>query len=338
MKQKVLIFFIVVSFVLLLQSSCNRKNENYTMAHDTTLHAETRAWSQKIFEEPGNDEYYVERALSLINNDKNFKLAVKDLEKAIKLNPAKNSYYIKLADAYFGNNQTYKARDMYLKAVSKNPDAETYFKTGSFFFLVRKYNEARLYLNEALKKDESYPKAYFFLAQTFKETEDTANAIKYYKRAVQTDAGDYNAYLQLGIIFTLTSDSEALNYLDAAINTNSGIDESWYSRGFYYQKKGNYEKALADYQQTITLNPYHSTAYYNAGYIYFELKKWDTALRHFELAMRANNDFEKPVYMTGLTYEAKNDIEKARLYYNRCLQIDPNFTLAKDAIKRISNQ
>ncbi|NUM30787.1 MAG: tetratricopeptide repeat protein [Bacteroidetes bacterium] len=338
MKQKVLIFFTISLLVLIFQNSCNFKNEDYKLAHDTTFHAETRAWSQKIYEEPDNDEFYAERALSFINNDKNYKLAVKDLEKAIKLNPDKNSYYIKLADAYFGNNQTYKARDMYLKAVSRNADAETYFKTGSFFFLVRKYNEAKIYLNEALKKDESYPKAYFFLAQSFKETGDTANAIMYYKRAVQTDAGDYNAYLQLGIIFTIKSDPEALKYLDAAINTNNGIDESWYSRGFYYQKKGDFEKALADYQQTITINPYHSNAYYNAGYIYFELKKWDIAIRHFDLSSRTNDDFEKPVYMLGLSYEAKNDFEKARIYYQKCLQLNPNYNLAKTAIQRLNNQ
>lgn len=335
MKEKVLIFFTTVSIAIGIFSSCSNNDVNYIMAKDTSYHAETRAWSQKIVDEPKNDEYYAERALSLIKNDNNFKLAIIDLEKAIKLNPNKNIYYLKLANAYFGNNQTYKARDYYLKAVAKNPDAETYFNAGSFFLIVKKYREARLYLNEALKKDQSYPKAYFLLAQTYKETGDTINAITYYKRAVQTDAGDYNAYLQLGIILTLQSNTEALKYLDAAVNTNTGIDESWYSRGFYYQKIGKYEKALADYQQTITINPYHSSAYYNAGYIYFELKQWDLAIRHFELSARANIQFSKPLYMLGLTYEAKNDIEKAKLYYQNCLQIDPNYNLAKQGLMRI---
>lgn len=337
MKIKVLIFLVVFILGMQFIISCNKKNKNYTMANDTAFHAETRAWSQKIYEEPSNDEFYTERALSLINNDKNFKLAISDLEYAIKLKPEKSSNYLKLADAYFGNNQTFKARDMYLKAVEKNPNAEAYFKAGSFFLIVRKYKEARLYLNEAIKKDESYPKAYFLFAQTLKETGDTANAILYYKRAIQTEAGDYNAYLQLGILYSIKLNPEALKYLDAAINTNSGIDESWYSRGYYYQLTNNFPKALADYQQSITINPYNSKAYYNAGYIYFELKKWDLAIRHFELAARANNNFEKPVYMLGLTYEAKNDKAKAKQYYQQCLQINPNFLLAKEALMRIEN-
>jgi tetratricopeptide (TPR) repeat protein len=322
-----------------LFSSCNKDSKNYTMAHDTTLSAEVRAWSQKILDDPSKDEYYAERAMVLISNDHNFKLAIEDLETALKMKPDKSVYLIKLADAYFGANKTYKARDMYLRAINENPkDAEILFKTGRFFLFVKNYDDAKRYLNEALKIDESYPKVYFFLGQIFKETQDTTRAIEFYKKAIQIDAGDYDAYLQLGQIYTNQNSSEALRYLDAAINTNDGIDEAWYARGYYYQQHGNNAKALFDYQKTITINPFHAYAFYNAGYIYFSLENWALATRHFELAFKANDTFDKPIYMLGLTQEAQNKFPEAIVYYKRCLQLNPNFELAKAGLQRLENK
>lgn len=327
---------IILALIISVLPSCNKNNANYKMAHDTTLSAEVRAWSQKIVDDPEQDDYYAERAIVLISNDKNYKLAIADLEKAIKMNPKKSIYQTKLADAYFGDNQTYKAKETYLKAVEANPnDAEVLFKAGQFFLFVKKYDEAKRYMNEALKIDESYPKVYFFIAQSFKETQDTVRAIEFYKKAIQIDAGDYDSYLQLGQILTQQKNSDAIKYLDAAINTNEGIEEAWYARGYYYQLAGNYEKAMADYQKTITINPYHTLAYYNAGYIYFSQKNWPLAIKHFELSMKVNDEFEKPVYMVGLTKEAEGKNQEAITFYKRTLQLNPNFELAKEGLKRL---
>jgi len=327
---------LILLMVISLLPACNKNDKNYKMAHDTTLSAEVRAWSQKILDFPERDDYYAERALVLISNDKNYKLAIEDLETAIKMNPKQGIYLTKLGDAYFGNNQTFKAQETYLKAIEKNPrDAEIYFKTGQFFLFVKKYDEAKRYLNEALKLDESYPKIYFFIGQVFKETQDTARAIEFYKKATQIDAGDYDSYLQLGQILTQQKSTEALKYLDAAVNTNESVDEAWYARGYYHQLAGNYDRAILDYQKTITLNPFHSFAYYNTGYIYFIKKNWPLAIRHFELAFKVNDKFEKPVYMIGLTKEAENKNEEALINYKRCLQLNPDFTLAKEGIKRL---
>lgn len=325
-----------ITLLISVLPSCNKSSKNYKMAHDTALSAETRAWSQKILDDPKRDDFYAERAMVLISNDRNYKLAIEDLETAIKLNPDKGIYMVKLADAYFGNNQTYKAKETYLKAIDKNPhDPEVLFKMGQFYLFVKKYEDAKRYLNEVIKEDPGYPKVYFFMGQIFKETQDTVKALDYYKKAVQVDAGDYDACLQLGQLLTRQKNPEALRYLDAAINTDEGTDEAWYARGFYYQQKGDYVAALKDYQHTVTINPYHAFAYYNAGYIYFSQQNWKMAIRHFELSFRANEEFEKPIYMLGLTHESMNETTEALNYYKKCLQLNPDFALAKEGIQRL---
>lgn len=339
MIARVMKFILIISVIMSVLPACKKNDTNYKMANDTTLSAEVRAWSQKILDDPSRDDYYAERAMALISNEKKFKLAITDLEKAIKMNPNKGIYQTKLADAYFGNNETYKAKEAYLKAITANVhDAEPLFKTGQFFLFVKNYVEAKRYLSEAMKEDPSYPKIYFFMGQIYKETQDTLKAVEYYKRAVQIDAGDFDSYLQLGQIYTQQHNPEAITYLDAAINTNDGIDEAWYARGYYYQMAGDWKKAMLDYQKTITLNPFHSYAYYNAGYIYFSQGNWKLATRHFELAFKANDTFDKPIYMLGLTCESQNKNDEALKFYQRCLQLNPNFELAKEGVKRLEKK
>ena len=76
-------------------------------------------------------------------------------------------------------------------------------------------------------------------------------------------------------------------------------------------------------------------AYYNTGYIYFSQNNWPLAIRHFEMSAKVNPEFEKPVYMLGLTKEAMGKNEEAIGFYKKTLQINPNFELAKEGLKRL---
>ena len=47
---------------------------------------------------------------------------------------------------------------------------------------------------------------------------------------------------------------------------------------------GNYQVALADYEQSIRLNPKNAHTYFNRGLAYYRLKKRDLACKDFEKA------------------------------------------------------
>ena len=43
---------------------------------------------------------------------------------------------------------------------------------------------------------------------------------------------------------------------------------AYYCRGLIYHKKGDYDKAVADYTEAIRLDPRDADAYYNRGVVY----------------------------------------------------------------------
>ncbi len=73
------------------------------------------------------------------------------------------------------------------------------------------------------------------------------------------------------------------------------------NRGRAYGEKGLHDRAIADYDKAIKLNPKHAKAYNNRG----------------------------------ITYEVKGDKERAIADYRKALQIQPLYTYAKDALKRL---
>ncbi|HBN03110.1 MAG TPA: hypothetical protein DD396_03610, partial [Bacteroidetes bacterium] len=83
------------------------------------------------------------------------------------------------------------------------------------------------------------------------------------------------------------------------------------------------------------LNATHYYAYYNAGNILAEEGKYNEALNHFEICVKLKEDFAKGYNRMGQCFELQKKNELAVQNYNRCLQIDPNFALAKEGLTRL---
>ncbi len=52
----------------------------------------------------------------------------------------------------------------------------------------------------------------------------------------------------------------------------------YYNRGVAYDEKGQYDRAIADYDMAIKLNPKHASAYNNRGIVYKKLGQSDKAM------------------------------------------------------------
>ena len=66
--------------------------------------------------------------------------------------------------------------------------------------------------------------------------------------------------------------------------------QAYNNRGNLYEEIGQKEKALADFNQAITLNPNFAIAYYNRGVIYFQLENISQCKKDLE---KASSLFQK---------------------------------------------
>ena len=115
-----------------------------------------------------------------------------------------------------------------------------------------------------------------------------------------------------------------------AINKNSNTcDIGYYNRGVYYQDiEKNYEKALADYNKAIEINPNYYFAYSNRVSVYMNQKKYNLALIDLHKVIDFDSSFAKAYNNRGLIYFYQNKYAFAMADFNKVIKLDSNYASA----------
>lgn len=103
----------------------------------------------------------------------------------------------------------------------------------------------------------------------------------------------------------------------------------YFERAYQHQMAGNYDMAIADYTESIRLNPQDADAYNNRGYVYNDFKKmYDIAISDFNEAIRLNPQHARAYYNRGLAYHNKGDYDRAIADYDQAIRLNPQYAIA----------
>jgi tetratricopeptide (TPR) repeat protein len=83
---------------------------------------------------------------------------------------------------------------------------------------------------------------------------------------------------------------KAIFQFNIALDVEPGFGEAYNNRGLAYHAKGDNDKALADFEKAIQLRPNFASAYYNRGLIYYSNKDFDRAIADFRTVLELDND------------------------------------------------
>ncbi|WP_300674120.1 lipopolysaccharide assembly protein LapB [Desulfoluna sp.] len=99
--------------------------------------------------------------------------------------------------------------------------------------------------------------------------------------------------------------------------------------GKAYTAKKRYETALIHFQRSMDLQPDYGPAKNNMGSVFLLMKRWDDAIA--VLNQVSDNILyatpHYPLYNLGWAYYNKEMCDKALSYYNKALEIQPQFVL-----------
>jgi lipoprotein NlpI len=83
------------------------------------------------------------------------------------------------------------------------------------------------------------------------------------------------------------------------------------NRGIGYAQKGQYDRAIADYDQAIQLNPNYATAFTNRGRAYTNKGEYDLAISDYDQAIRLNPNYTEAFFNRGAANFDKGDFAAA---------------------------
>lgn len=105
------------------------------------------------------------------------------------------------------------------------------------------------------------------------------------------------------------------------------------NRGIIQNRAGRLDEALADFNAALEQDPALGEAWLNRGNAQFLLGNYDLAIADYEKSL--DTDLSKPWvawYNIGLAREALKDARGARTAFERALDVNPDFGLAKEKL------
>jgi Tfp pilus assembly protein PilF len=113
--------------------------------------------------------------------------------------------------------------------------------------------------------------------------------------------------------------------------------EAYTFLGWTYSFQGRAEDAIAECKNAILIDPSFGNPYNDIGAYLIGLGRFDEAIPWLEkaIASRRYESYHFPWYNLGRAYAAKEMLNKARDCFQRSLEIEPRYSLAREALQRL---
>jgi tetratricopeptide (TPR) repeat protein len=215
----------------------------------------------------------------------NLEAAIQDYSKAIQLNPSDASFLVARGNAYYDKKDYDKSLADYNSATRIDADYHIRFHADAYHYRadIRKakgnidgaiddYSQAMRF------ESDSQTKSLWLIdrGDAYYATKDYTHALADYNESIRLNAADSQrpslgyprAYSGRGDIRNMNGDiNGAIDDYSLAIRGTASKEPYLIKRGNAYYAKKDYDNALADYNETLRLDPNNAAALYNRGLV-----------------------------------------------------------------------
>jgi tetratricopeptide (TPR) repeat protein len=181
--------------------------------------------------------------------------------------------------------------DTVVKADPGNPAA--YDARGSIYAALNDNEHALSDYNRAIQLDPSFAQAYYNRGRVYSLLKRYDEAIADLEKSIELDAigFSYRANGNIGLIYYKQGQyDKALAAFNASISSTSAKADAFYLRGETYTAMGKYDAAIADYQSAIERFASYDLAYQGLGYAYYKTAQYDKAAEALNQAIGISPD------------------------------------------------
>lgn len=117
----------------------------------------------------------------------------------------------------------------------------------------------------------------------------------------------------------------AIAEFTTSIRLNPKNANIYYNRGLAYSKKKDYVSAIADYTEALRLNPKDADTYFNRAFAYKRKGDYDRAIADYTQVIRLNPKDYTAYFNRAFAHDAKGDYDRAIADFTKSIQLKPNY-------------
>ena len=269
--------------------------------------------------------------------------AVKCCGKAIEINP-------NLADAWLAKGLVLKdlgehdeavkcfdkakeCYDMNLKKGSRG--IIDWYGKGHALTQLRKYDEAVKCFDKVKEINPNLADAWLAKGLVLTQLEKDAEAIEQFNKAIELNPESVDAWNQKGkALYHLERYEEAIECHDTVLKIKE-YEDAYFFRGQSKCAIEDYTSALEDLNKVSDQFPFHDEKTTSIGHCYYELGFYEDAETHYREAIKSSPKIIRAYFHLAVLYANENKYDRAKKQLETCLNINRNFSKARDAIKRL---
>src|SRR5437867_2189519 len=113
--------------------------------------------------------------------------------------------------------------------------------------------------------------------------------------------------------------------IDSHQYTGRSLARLYARRGGAYQAQGDVNRAVADYNESMRIDPTYPAAYHNRGSAWGAKGELDRAIADYNQAIQLDPKDAEAYYNRGSAWSAGGDFDRAIADYNQAIQLDPKY-------------
>jgi tetratricopeptide (TPR) repeat protein len=100
--------------------------------------------------------------------------------------------------------------------------------------------------------------------------------------------------------------------------------DEFHAKGFDLRKQGDYNGAIEEYSQALSLNPIHFKALFNRGFAYDKIGRYDNAVEDYSRALSIDRNNAFCYYNRGITYDHMNKLQLSVADFSKAIELQPD--------------
>lgn len=323
---RLLYYLLVVAGIV----SCNNEEKN-----DVLAQGPYGPLTDSIKHSPKNADLYYRRGELLYQNNE-FNYAIKDIRKAWQLNP-KEEYALGLTAVWRKTSEDSAIAFLQEANLQLPQSIALHVALARGYQNKGKAEDALNITNSIIQQYPNQIDALLLKAELLRELSRKDEAMQTLEKAYSYAPFDRELVQNLGFAYAEAGNAKALPLCDSLIKADSSDahPEPYYLKGVYWEAKKNNAVAIKFFDEAVKHDYYFMDAYMEKGQVLYNEKRYDDAVKTFQLAATVSPTFADTYLWVGKCLEAMGNKADAKLNYQRAYQMDKSMTEAKEAADRL---